>query len=131
MNMALGLESDTIARETKSFAFQAIGLLAKRLPHLFRDKVDMVIRLFNALKVESPSIRLIVQEATNSLAVAYRLSLPNSNQVALCNCCFFFLYMHYIVYLLLIDHQDAQKTVLNDLESLLLENSQVVQSITR
>ncbi|KAI7731341.1 hypothetical protein M8C21_033512 [Ambrosia artemisiifolia] len=91
-------ESDSIARETKTFAFQAIGLLAKRLPQLFRDKIDMAVRLFNALKVESPSIRLIVQEATNSLAVAYK---------------------------------DAPATVLDDLESLLLENSQVEQGEVR
>lgn len=93
-----GSESDTVARETKTFAFQAIGLLAKRLPHLFRDKIDMAVRLFNALKLESPLIRLIVQEATNSLAVAYK---------------------------------DAPVTVLNDLESLLLENSQVEQGEVR
>ncbi|XP_024965826.1 uncharacterized protein LOC112506028 [Cynara cardunculus var. scolymus] len=49
-----------------------IGLLAKRLPELFIDKIDMSARLFNSLKLESPSIRLIVQEATNSLAVAYK-----------------------------------------------------------
>lgn len=93
-----GSESDTVARETKTFAFQAIGLLAKRLPHLFRDKIDMAVRLFNALKLESPLIRLIVQEATNSLAVTYK---------------------------------DAPVTVLNDLESLLLENSQVEQGEVR
>ncbi|MFS8035264.1 putative armadillo-like helical, proteasome component Ecm29 [Helianthus anomalus] len=93
-----GSESDSIARETKTFAFQAIGLLAKRLPQLFRDKIDMAVRLFNALKVESPSIRLIVQEATNSLAIAYK---------------------------------DAPVTVLNELESLLLENSQVEQGEVR
>ncbi|XP_076926250.1 uncharacterized protein LOC143589348 isoform X1 [Bidens hawaiensis] len=93
-----GSESDSIARETKTFAYQAIGLLAKRLPQLFRDKTDMAIRLFNALKLESPSIRLIVQEATNSLAIAYR---------------------------------DAPITVLNDLESLLLENAQVEQGEVR
>ncbi|KAK9053492.1 hypothetical protein SSX86_030126 [Deinandra increscens subsp. villosa] len=93
-----GSESDSIARETKTFAFQAVGLLAKRLPQLFRDKIDMAVRLFNALKLESPSIRLIVQEATNSLAVAYK---------------------------------DAPIAVLNDLESLLLENSQVEQGEVR
>ncbi|KAM0057039.1 putative armadillo-like helical, proteasome component Ecm29 [Helianthus debilis subsp. tardiflorus] len=93
-----GSESDSIARETKTFAFQAIGLLAKRLPQLFRDKIDMAVRLFNALKVESLSIRLIVQEATNSLAIAYK---------------------------------DAPVTVLNELESLLLENSQVEQGEVR
>ncbi|CAH1427060.1 unnamed protein product [Lactuca virosa] len=73
-----GSESDTIARETKTFAFQAIGLLAKRLPQLFRDKIDMA----------QPTLLLL------------------------------HIKMH-------------QKTVLNDLESLLLENSQVEQGEVR
>lgn len=32
----LHMHADTIARETKSFCFQAIGLLAQRMPQLFR-----------------------------------------------------------------------------------------------
>ncbi|KAG8388927.1 hypothetical protein BUALT_Bualt02G0176200 [Buddleja alternifolia] len=66
------MDSDAIARETRSFCFQAIGLLAQRMPQLFRDKIDVAVRLFDALKVESQNLRLIVQEATNSLAVAYK-----------------------------------------------------------
>ncbi|XP_075078275.1 uncharacterized protein LOC107799855 isoform X1 [Nicotiana tabacum] len=65
-------ESDTIARETKSFAFQAIGLLAKRMPQLFREKVDVARRLFDALQSEAQFLRLTIQEATNSLAFAYK-----------------------------------------------------------
>lgn len=65
-------ESDTIARETKTFAFQAIGLLAQRMPNLFRDKIDMAVRLFDALKSETQFLRLTIQEATSSLAVAYK-----------------------------------------------------------
>ncbi|XP_052205851.1 uncharacterized protein LOC127810408 isoform X2 [Diospyros lotus] len=65
-------ESDAIARDTKSFAYQAIGLLAQRMPQLFREKIDMAIRFFNALKSEAPFLRLTIQEATNSLALAYR-----------------------------------------------------------
>ncbi|XVF04907.1 hypothetical protein REPUB_Repub05bG0125300 [Reevesia pubescens] len=64
-------ESDSVARDTKIFSFQAIGLLAQRLPQLFRDKIDMATRLFDALKVQSQSLRFIIQEATNSLAAAY------------------------------------------------------------
>lgn len=64
-------ESDSVARDTRIFSFQAIGLLAQRLPQLFRDKIDMATRLFDALKVESQSLRFIIQEATNSLAAAY------------------------------------------------------------
>ncbi|KAJ4979048.1 hypothetical protein NE237_009828 [Protea cynaroides] len=65
-------ESDATSRDVKSFAFQAIGLIAQRMPQLFRDKIDMAVRLFDALKVEDPSLRLTIQEATNSLAVAYK-----------------------------------------------------------
>lgn len=64
-------ETDALSRETKTFAYQAIGMIAQRLPTLFRDKVDMAARLFSALKSESQAIRLVVQEATNSLATAY------------------------------------------------------------
>ncbi|KAJ6299313.1 hypothetical protein OIU76_020311 [Salix suchowensis] len=65
-------DSDTIARDTKTFSFQAIGLLAQRLPHLFRDKIDMAVRLFDALKTEAESLRFVIQEATISLAAAYK-----------------------------------------------------------
>ncbi|KAL6564853.1 hypothetical protein OROMI_016303 [Orobanche minor] len=65
------LNSDGIAMETRTFCFQAIGLLAQRMPQLFRDKIDVAVRLFDALKLERQHLRLIVQEATNSLAVAY------------------------------------------------------------
>ncbi|KDP43192.1 hypothetical protein JCGZ_22744 [Jatropha curcas] len=91
-------ESDVIARDTKTFCFQAIGLLAQRLPHLFREKINMAVRLFDALKVEAQSIRFIIQEATNSLAAAYK---------------------------------GAPATVLIDLETLLLNNSQVEQNEAR
>ncbi|KAL0435305.1 UNVERIFIED_CONTAM: Proteasome adapter and scaffold protein ECM29 [Sesamum radiatum] len=66
------LDSDAIARETRSFCFQAVGLLAQRMPQLFRDKIDVAVRLFEALKLEGQYLRMIVQEATNSLAVAYK-----------------------------------------------------------
>ncbi|KAJ0985238.1 hypothetical protein J5N97_003594 [Dioscorea zingiberensis] len=65
-------EADATASGVKSFAFQAIGLLASRLPHLFRDKIDMAVRLFNALKLEDQSIRLTIQESVTSLAIAYK-----------------------------------------------------------
>lgn len=91
-------ESDLVSRDVRMFAFQAIGLLAQRMPQLFRDKIDMAVRLFNALKMEDQFLRLTIQEATSSLAIAYK---------------------------------GASVTVLNDLETLLLENSQVEQSEVR
>ncbi|KAL7113564.1 hypothetical protein ACP275_04G068800 [Erythranthe tilingii] len=66
------LSSDAISKDTRSFCFQAIGSLAQRMPQLFRDKIDVATRLFDALKLEQQYLRLIVQEATNSLAVAYK-----------------------------------------------------------
>ncbi|XP_039131872.1 proteasome adapter and scaffold protein ECM29-like [Dioscorea cayenensis subsp. rotundata] len=65
-------EADATAGDVKSFAFQAIGLLASRLPNLFREKIDMAVRLFNALKLEDQSIRLTIQESVTSLAIAYK-----------------------------------------------------------
>ncbi|KAK6925530.1 Proteasome component Ecm29 [Dillenia turbinata] len=67
-------EPVAIARDTKTFAFQAIGLLSQRLPHLFRDKIDMAVRLFHALKEESQFLHLVIQDATNSLAIAYKVA---------------------------------------------------------
>ncbi|CAB4278518.1 unnamed protein product [Prunus armeniaca] len=40
-----------------------------------RDKIDMAVRLFDALKVETQHFRLSIQEATNSLATAYKVVL--------------------------------------------------------
>ncbi|KAL0371035.1 UNVERIFIED_CONTAM: Proteasome adapter and scaffold protein ECM29 [Sesamum angustifolium] len=54
--------ADAIARETRSFCFQAVGLLAQRMPQLFRDKIDVAVRLFDALKLEGQYIRMIVQK---------------------------------------------------------------------
>ncbi|XP_020682977.1 proteasome adapter and scaffold protein ECM29 [Dendrobium catenatum] len=65
-------ETDAIAKDAKSFAFQAIGLLAVRMPQLFRDKIDMAVRLFTLLKLEDQSLRLTIQESVTSLGIAYK-----------------------------------------------------------
>ncbi|XP_057515552.1 uncharacterized protein LOC130797079 [Amaranthus tricolor] len=70
-------EADAISRETRTFAYQAIGMLAQRMPQLFRDKIDMAVRLFDALKSESQFLRLVIQEATSSLAIAYKGAPPS------------------------------------------------------
>jgi len=36
LNSILSIDSDATAREVKTYAFQSIGLLAQRMPHLFR-----------------------------------------------------------------------------------------------
>ncbi|KAL6906048.1 hypothetical protein ACP4OV_003649 [Aristida adscensionis] len=65
-------ETDSIGRDIKIFAYQAIGLLASRMPNLFSDKTDMAMRLFTALRLEDQSLRLTIQEAATSLATAYK-----------------------------------------------------------
>ncbi|CAO2140782.1 unnamed protein product [Urochloa humidicola] len=65
-------ETDSAGRDTKIFAYQAIGLLASRMPNFFSDKTDMAIRLFTALRLEDQSLRLTIQEAATSLATAYK-----------------------------------------------------------
>lgn len=39
-----------------------------------REKIDMAVRLFDALKVEVPSLRMAIQEAIISLASSYKVS---------------------------------------------------------
>ncbi|CAN6443404.1 unnamed protein product [Victoria cruziana] len=90
--------SDASFREIKSFAFQAVGLLSHRMPELFREKAEMAVRLFDALKVEDQSLCLTVQDSLNALSLAYK---------------------------------GAPASVLKDLEMLILQNSQAVQSEAR
>jgi proteasome component ECM29 len=65
-------EADSTGRDVKIFAYQAIGLLASRLPNLFSNKTEMAVRLFTALRLEDQSLRLTIQEAATSLATAYK-----------------------------------------------------------
>ncbi|TVU50759.1 hypothetical protein EJB05_02148, partial [Eragrostis curvula] len=65
-------ETDSSSRDIKTFSYQAIGLLASRMPNLFSDKTDMAIRLFTALRLEDQSLRLTIQEAATSLATSYK-----------------------------------------------------------
>ncbi|KAG0459441.1 hypothetical protein HPP92_022569 [Vanilla planifolia] len=72
-------DSSFDATDADPFAFQAIGLLASRMPQLFGhgyffdlDKVDLAHGLFTALKFEDPSLRFTIQESLISLAIAYK-----------------------------------------------------------
>uniref|UniRef100_A0A7N2KMJ3 ARM repeat superfamily protein n=1 Tax=Quercus lobata TaxID=97700 RepID=A0A7N2KMJ3_QUELO len=144
-------KSDATARDTKTFAFQAIGLLAQRMPQLFSGKIDMALRLFDALKVEDQSLRFIVQEATNSLAAAYKLRpffaalVCFSGGILLPQCsqkyskCLFEAKMGGLLGLnasclldiLFLCFTEAPATVLRDLETLLLKSSQEEKSEVR
>lgn len=65
-------EADTSTRQLRMFAYQAIGQLGQRAPHLFRDSTDIAMRLFEAFKIEHPALRFTVQEAVTSVASAYK-----------------------------------------------------------
>lgn len=51
--MILFIKSDIVAREVKTYAFQAIGLLAGRMPQLFRYTfyVDVILPALSQLVV--------------------------------------------------------------------------------
>lgn len=51
-----------------------LDFIISLVAYSFREKIDMAVRLFNALKLESQFVRLTVQEATNAVAVAYKVS---------------------------------------------------------
>ncbi|XP_042400814.1 proteasome adapter and scaffold protein ECM29-like isoform X2 [Zingiber officinale] len=65
-------EAEAVPKDVKIFAYQAIGLLASRMPHLFREKIDMALRMFTALKSEDQSLHLTIQDTIICLAVAYK-----------------------------------------------------------
>lgn len=79
----------------------------------------MALRLFDALKSETQFLRLTIQEATSSLAVAYK--------VIICLCLSIFFYIvFFVAHLVLCLYQGADRKVLENLELLLLKSSQVV-----
>ncbi|KAG6544513.1 hypothetical protein Mapa_014151 [Marchantia paleacea] len=65
-------EADSASKQMRAFCYQAIGQLAQRAPHLFSGSTEMVVRLFEALKVEAVAIRSNIQEALSSLAGAFK-----------------------------------------------------------
>lgn len=83
----------------------------------------MAIRLFDALKLEEQYLRMVVQEATSSLSIAYKVLYP-----------LYFLSVVYrairlpafVLMVVCFESQDAPSKVLKDVELLLLQNSQVV-----
>ncbi|KAI5083342.1 hypothetical protein GOP47_0003085 [Adiantum capillus-veneris] len=66
-------EGDASMKRLRMFAYQSVGQLGKRAPHLFRDNLSPVLRLFEALKLEPLSLKFTIQEALISLASAYKV----------------------------------------------------------
>ncbi|KAL3683346.1 hypothetical protein R1sor_001368 [Riccia sorocarpa] len=65
-------EGDASSKQMRAFCYQAIGQLAQRAPHLFSGSTEMVVKLFEALKVEAVSTRSNIQEALASLTGAFK-----------------------------------------------------------
>jgi proteasome component ECM29 len=63
---------DSIAISLRSFAYQAIGQLAQRLPSALQGLTELASRCFSALATEAPGVRAAVAEATSSLAAAFQ-----------------------------------------------------------
>jgi proteasome component ECM29 len=53
--------SDMHSLAVRGFAYQALGQLAARLPHLFAGDVEVAGRFFDALAAEPPGLRATVQ----------------------------------------------------------------------
>lgn len=81
----------------------------------------MAIRLFDSLKLEGQYLRLIVQETTASLSVAYKVLPPLV--------CFNYSHFSPPILMTFFESQDASPKVLKDVELLLLKNSQVVSAL--
>eukprot|EP00850_Spirogloea_muscicola_P011192 SM000068S20624 [mRNA] locus=s68:662290:671519:+ [translate_table: standard] len=64
--------ADAMSQQLRIFAFQGLGQLAGRAPHVFRENEIIVERFLAALAVEKGSTRSALQEASASLASAYK-----------------------------------------------------------
>ena len=68
---------DAASLSLRSFAYQAVGQLSKRLPTVLQVRIDIARRFFKALSEESAEVRPAVQDAVNSMAIAYQESSDN------------------------------------------------------
>ena len=64
--------SDINSQTLRGFTYQALGMLASRVPEPFREDVDAAAGFFAALSSEPPGVRASLQEAVSTLATAYK-----------------------------------------------------------
>lgn len=64
--------SDINSQTLRGFTYQALGMLASRVPEPFRENVDAAAGFFAALSSEPPGVRASLQEAVSTLATAYK-----------------------------------------------------------
>ncbi|KAJ3123506.1 hypothetical protein HK098_001853 [Nowakowskiella sp. JEL0407] len=70
-----GQDADTL----KGFAYEAVGLLSKRVPLLFTADVRILYKFFDAVNTEERNVRVSVQNALSNMIPAYQ-EITNSEE---------------------------------------------------
>ena len=52
------LQDPSIKADTQGLAYSAVGKLSGRMPELFRDKIELVERFFDAVATAGPQVRV-------------------------------------------------------------------------
>ena len=78
---------DVTSLTLRGFTYQAVGQLAQRQPRAFAGRTDIAADFFTALATEQPGVRAAVQEATSSLASAFRCCCLTRCCYCLARCC--------------------------------------------
>ncbi|KAJ1537143.1 hypothetical protein HK096_003471, partial [Nowakowskiella sp. JEL0078] len=55
----------------RGFAYEAVGLLSKRVPEIFRSDVSILYKFFAAVSTEERNVRVSVQDALSNMIDAY------------------------------------------------------------
>ena len=68
------------AETNRGFAYEALGLLAKRVPELFRSDISILTSLFEAVSQESKDVRFSVMNGLSSMIDAYKPSFKDQEK---------------------------------------------------
>ncbi|KAJ3027423.1 hypothetical protein HK097_006156, partial [Rhizophlyctis rosea] len=60
------------AENLRAFAYEAVGLLSRRVPNLFTQDVSILLSFFKAVSTEERNVRVSVQEALVMMIDAYK-----------------------------------------------------------
>ncbi|KAL2912896.1 proteasome component M29 [Polyrhizophydium stewartii] len=63
-----GNENDSL----RGFCYEAVGLLSKRLPALFKKDMSILVDFFTAVSAEARNVRMSVQDALSNMIPAYK-----------------------------------------------------------
>ncbi|KAH9265590.1 hypothetical protein BASA84_001594 [Batrachochytrium salamandrivorans] len=65
-------ESGAANEALRGFAYEAVGLLSKKVPSLFQKDVAILYNFFSAVSGEKPNVRVSVLEALSNMIPAYK-----------------------------------------------------------